>query len=423
MNDTPTDDPAANAFGWDDEPDDDDEYEYEDIDAYQSTDELYGDSEDSDADAAAGASDSGDRTVTDMDEEATAAGSEAGSEADAGDAQSEELLSHDEDIPTVAPKARKIVYTGRGPSEEETLAEEMKERTDPEILKERLILILGLSGFGALFVVGLLGFADILNVSVGPLTPISWIMIGAMVFTGPYGFWKSKQIGRIRQLEERLSDFLRDLSESSRSGMTLPDAIISSAKGEYGELTPEIRKMSIQISWGITAVNAMELFAERVQTPLVERSVTLIVEASNAGGRVSSVLAAAANDTKEIQLLQQERKVQMGMYVMVILVSFMVFLVVILIVYSSFAPQMAELQENLQEQQEENPDAAGAVGGMGSTTVDFDEIKLIYILAGLVQGGGDGLVAGVMSTGRLEEGIKYSFLMVLIVFALFTFAF
>ncbi len=255
---------------------------------------------------------------------------------------------------------------------------------------------------------------------------LAFLMLGLMCGFGPIGLYESSRNSKILRLEERLADFLRDLAESSRSGQTLHEAIITASGGEYGELLPEIKKMAIQISWGTSATEALTRFSKRVNTPLVKRAVTLINEASAAGGDVSKVLEAAANDTKEIQMLNRERKIQMSLYVAVIFVSFMVFLVVILIVYATFVPQMKKNAEQ-QERQQAGDTEEGGLGGaevgasFSPVGVDFDGIKLVFIFAALVHALGDGIVAGLMGSGRITDGLKFSFVMIIIVFVIFVF--
>src|SRR5207253_3019611 len=81
----------------------------------------------------------------------------------------------------------------------------------------------------------------------------------------------AKRQREIKQVERRLPDFLRDVAEAGRFGMTLADAIVVSSSGRYGKLTPEIKKMAAQITWGVHATEALRLLATRVKTPMVER--------------------------------------------------------------------------------------------------------------------------------------------------------
>jgi flagellar protein FlaJ len=123
-------------------------------------------------------------------------------------------------------------------------------------------------------------------------------------------------------------------------------------------------------------------------------------------------------------MLQRERKIQMSLYVAVIFVSFVVFLVVILIVYATFVPQMKQMALD-QADDDEAGEEQSAVAEAGQTfspqDVDFNEIKLLFVAAALVHAIGDGLVGGLMGSGRMTDGLKLSFAMVLIVFMIFVF--
>src|SRR5439155_22425050 len=104
-------------------------------------------------------------------------------------------------------------------------------------------------------------------------------------------------------------DFLRDVAEAGRFGMTLADAIVVSSSGRYGKLTPEIKKMAAQITWGVPATEALRLLATRVKIPMVERVVAIIVKSSDAGGDAADVLAMVGHETKHNQVTDAERVV------------------------------------------------------------------------------------------------------------------
>src|SRR2546428_5310604 len=166
-----------------------------------------------------------------------------------------------------------------------------------------------------------------------------WLVVATLGFIGPYGFYVAKQQREINLIERRLPDFLRDVAEAGRFGMTLAEAIVVSSGGRYGKLTPEIKKMAAQIPWGVPAAEALHLFAERVKTPMVQRVVAIVVKSSDAGGDVADVLTMVSHDTKENQLTEDERRIAMSTYIAVIYISFMVFLVTIWILDVTFLPK------------------------------------------------------------------------------------
>ena len=166
------------------------------------------------------------------------------------------------------------------------------------------------------------------------------MVLGIAAMCGPYGFVTTAKLRRIQKIEDRLPDFLRDVAEAGRFGMTLPDAIIVASRGRYGLLTEEIKKMASQLEWGVPVATALQLFEERVPTPLVQRVVSIITRANEAGGNVADVLTMVAHDTREVQLGNEAREISMLTYVTVIYISFYVFLVTIYIMAAVFLPQM-----------------------------------------------------------------------------------
>ena len=216
---------------------------------------------------------------------------------------------------------------------------------------------------------------------------------------------------RVRNLENALPNFFRDLAGMNDSGMTLPNAVHLVASAEYGTLTPHIRKLDNEMSWGVNFVEALYRFGKGLGTKMADRSVDLIANASKAGGDVSEVLRAAAKDTFEVVNLQTERSNNMLIYVIIVLVSFMVFLFVIAILVSSFLSTMATAGSAAV--------AAGATGFMGS--IDIFVYKRLFSHAAILQGFFSGLVAGQMGEGRVIAGLKYSALMVIVAWITFRF--
>ncbi|MCA1818621.1 MAG: type II secretion system F family protein, partial [Halobacteriales archaeon] len=164
---------------------------------------------------------------------------------------------------------------------------------------------------------------------VGFVPASAWIdvmCLSLLVAIGPYGFYQAREHRRIRTLEERFPDFLRDIASSHKGGLTLTQAAVIASRGEYGPLTPEVKKMSDQLNWNVSFNEALQRFSDRVQTPLVQRAVSLILQANKSGGATTEVLLAAARDAREIKTLEQERKVSMSLYTVVIYVTFFVFL-------------------------------------------------------------------------------------------------
>lgn len=289
-----------------------------------------------------------------------------------------------------------------------------KKRLTSDQVKRYLILGFSVGVASLLGVIGLLVTLGVLG-SIGPF-PVAkkygtdFFVFAILLGLGPYGWFQAREAKRIEAIDAKFPEFLRDLAESQRAGMTLTEAVLTAAKGNYGSLTGEIRKMAAQIEWGVAFSDALQRFAGRVNTPLINRTVSLVVQASEAGGNVVDVLTAAADDSREIQQIVKERKQSMSIYLMIIYIAFAVFIGVIAVLDAQFIPEVSKAVSK----------ADGvSIGGLKFVAFDQEEFKMVFFHAAIIQGFGGGIVGGVMAGGKPVHGLRHSFVLVSIAWVLF----
>ncbi len=274
-------------------------------------------------------------------------------------------------------------------------------------------ILIGSAVASLLFIfIGILEMPQVGAIDIPPFDAFDYFIFSIMAFMGPYGIYRGRIDKTIEDIEKRLPDFLRDVAEAGRFGMTLADAIVVAASGRYGKLTPEIKKMAAQIQWGVPATQALKLFADRIDTPLVRRVTTIVIKSSDAGGNVADVLSMVSHSVKEVHHAKEELSIEMVTYLAVIYISFMVFIATILILDLTFLPQMETAGNALQ-----SSDIGGGGGGVQLIQSQYiPEIKFIFTLTIIIHGVGDGLVAGILYKGTWSEGMKHAFIMVFLGF-------
>ncbi len=238
------------------------------------------------------------------------------------------------------------------------------------------------------------------------ISAIDYVIFGLISLMLPYGLYGRRRDQLRSRVEAKFPDFLRDLAEYWKGGLSMTVAIQTLAKGEYGNLNEDVNKMAAQISWGISFGEVLDMFTERVTSPIVTRAVRMVDEANRAGGRISDILLAASFDAREIKALETERRQEVGSYVTVIYASYFVYLGIILVLAQTFIPAIV--------------DSAAATGSTGSMSIgnltirEMNEvwISTIFLYSLVVQGIGNGLAAGFMSNGRLYSAFnRASFLL------------
>ena len=265
------------------------------------------------------------------------------------------------------------------------------------------VTIVAVVVFLLLAILSFFNVADLAN-------PVDFIVFAILSGTGIYGMYEYLHYRRIYKIDSIFPDFVRDLAASRRAGMTFTNAILFTSKGNYGLLTDEIKKIAQQISWGSSVEEALSSFAKRIKTTPIQRTISLIIEASRSGGNVADVLDVAANDAREIKYLEAERRVNMASYVVVIYVSMLVFEAIIAILAGVFIPTITG---------SEAEGLSVALGGSGN--ISQSGIIQVFYFATLVQSIGTGVVAGIFEDGHIQSSMKHVFVLVLITWFVFKF--
>ena len=247
-------------------------------------------------------------------------------------------------------------------------------------------------------------------ITVSFLQPIDYLVFGVLGCIGPLGFYNSMKQKQKREIMDKLPDFLRDIANSSASGMNIYDSMRSASEGDYGRLTNELKMMVAQLSWGISIDEALTNFGERINNNEVKRLAITINKALEIGGNTASVFNAAAKELDQIRRVEQQRRTEMSMYSIVIFISFFVFLAVILVINGTIFQAIYDLQGKM---------AGKSIGNIRIANIDPMEVKTMFFTFVFVQSLGGGLLGGFMMEGRISAGIRQAFILVLISFLTF----
>jgi flagellar protein FlaJ len=198
-----------------------------------------------------------------------------------------------------------------------------------------------------------------------------------------------------KAVDEHLPDLFRSIVQAQDTGMTLPQAIEEASKRNYGPLTEELKKMTTQMSWGMSFEESLLSLGKRVNTMLVQRTIPMIIEASTSGGRIEKVFDPLGRFIKTTLLLDKERRAQTRPYIAIIYVAFFVFLFTIILLFRSFFVNGQGLSM------------------LANAVMSPSEIERIFFHMTSVQAFFSGLVAGKMGDGEIRAGLKHSLILML----------
>ena len=113
-------------------------------------------------------------------------------------------------------------------------------------------------------------------------------------------------------VDKNIPEFLRELSEAGRTGVTLTRALDLASKRRYGPLSSELERIVNKLSWGGNFAESLRNFGERVETKLSKRTSILLTEINHSGGDIKDVLDTVSRHIRELQTIEDERRMMLA---------------------------------------------------------------------------------------------------------------
>jgi len=236
------------------------------------------------------------------------------------------------------------------------------------------------------------------------MAPIMNVLGGLIAVVPPTWVFYSRY-KRNKQIEQQFVIFIRELTDSINSGMTLPTALEHCSKKDYMALSPLINDMVAQVQWGVPFRKALKIFSGKTKSTPIKRAITTIVETYKVGGKVSDTLKAVGDSLIEIGKIKEERTASVHSQIITSYLIYFVFIFILVILQTFLIPALAM------------PEIQGGEAGAQSPISSDSFINFI-----MVQGFFAGLVTGKMAEGSIVAGFKHSILLITTGYTLFSFA-
>ncbi len=238
------------------------------------------------------------------------------------------------------------------------------------------------------------------------------ITIFILISLTPVSIFYEMKIRRKVNMIEVAPDFLHSLSDFLRSGISPYKAFSILEPEKYEILGEEIENIRKDVEWGHSVTEAFERSADRLETKLISRVMSLLHKTSEVASDTSEIIEVLARDVETERKLQIERKNVTTTYAIIVFLTFGIFLLTSYNIASSLVPLMTRMSE-----------AQGAQGGQGFSQIGGispNLLKQVFFRASLMQGFFSGILAGMMKTGSPYSGLKFSMIMLSIAWSFFT---
>jgi len=212
----------------------------------------------------------------------------------------------------------------------------------------------------------------------------------------------------VSAIEDQMPLLVRGVSESQETGLTLVKALekVVDNKMIGHPLSDEVKKLTVQMSWGTSFEQALINFKERINSPIVNRFCALVLEASRSGGTIKKVFTATSGFMEEMNDMDKETSAQMKPYIIIIYAAFFVFIVTAILLVRSFLAPMQGAPQIMSQV------SVGSTGGLKNF---FYEDMLVSAVTG-------GLMAGKLGERRVAGGLKHAIILSIVGYAIFFFS-
>ncbi len=225
--------------------------------------------------------------------------------------------------------------------------------------------------------------------------PIYIFASSAMILLSflPYSTIKYMENKRLKDMESRFPDFLRDLSENIKAGMTLVDSIKFLAKTDYGALSDEIKRVSVRLHWVSIKDALLEMRARLSRSPLMARAVDILLEAYISGGNLSKTLDSLSKATYELKSVEDDRKAVLSEQSMMIIVISLIFIGISVSLFKLIVPIIAAQTGNYM-----------SFLRIGEVSIDY--YRQLFFVAIIVQSIMGGILSGYVSDNSFAVGMR-----------------
>jgi len=204
--------------------------------------------------------------------------------------------------------------------------------------------------------------------------------------------------------EEMLPDVLRLIASNLRAGILPERAFLMSARAEFGPLSEQIKEAGKCLIVGGSVEKAFKIIPEKINSPVLRKTINLMIEGITKGGNLAPLLEHLAEDIKSSLILRKDIKANVTSYTMFIflaigigspiLYSASLFLTETLIGLSNILPTQS-IQSGMI--------TLSLVGVNLSGNFIFWYSVILMIVAAIF----GGLLVGLIQEGRELAGIKY----------------
>jgi archaeal flagellar protein FlaJ len=213
-----------------------------------------------------------------------------------------------------------------------------------------------------------------------------------------------------KSVEVNLPRFLRDVLQSTDSGLILPAAILEAAKQDYGPVSFQMGVAMTKFGMGYDFSQSVTEATGKLRHPYAPQVGQILSEAYLSGGRTHDVLSSSVSLFNDLEQYNEQRESELKPYTQLVYISIGIYLIIAIIIINNFIGPF------LSAAAIQGTKALGNVKILGGESYFLS----VFYISALVESVFAGLVAGKIVDRSAPSGLRHSIVLIAITIVAFS---
>src|SRR3989338_2954308 len=207
-------------------------------------------------------------------------------------------------------------------------------------------------------------------------------------------------------IEDVLPDYLQLTASNIKAGMTIYRALWYAVRPRFGVLANEIEIVAKETMRGEDLKEALQKFADKYESVLLKRSISLLIEGLDAGGQMGDLLNKIALNIQENRIMRREMAANVTTYVIFISFATVAAAPVLFALSGILIKVVSSLGGALG-----GITSASATAGFGisfsSTGIQYSDFRIFAIVSLIITSFFSAVIIATIKKGSAKLGLKF----------------
>lgn len=245
------------------------------------------------------------------------------------------------------------------------------------------------------------------------------IAIGTLIALTPVAIVYFLNYRYLKSVERNIPRFLRDILQSTDSGMILPNALLQASKSDYGPISHEMGIAMTKFSLGHDFASSIMESAKKLKHPYAPQMAMILSEAYASGGRTHDVLSSSVALFNGLEQYSAQKQSELRPYTQLVYISVGIYLAIAYIIITQFMSRLEQISTSSGLTSAGLAAASLAAKQFTLTLPPLPYFVSVFFLSAILEAIFAGVVAGKIVESSALSGLRHSLILIVVAIIVF----